>query len=130
MNKGAGKDRRLLLGLLGRAAGKGCYMTGKVESSRLQVGGERLAGAGRWESSPTTLLTDTHDHASCHPLPTPHLPLASPPLPSHTGPAANLLMGVVPTAYMRGSRETFFPGEMNFPRFTATLGERVGGHEP
>lgn len=35
-------------------------------------------------------------------------------------------MGVVPTAYMRGSRETFFPGEMNFPRFTATLGEGGG----
>ena len=49
---------------------------------------------------------------------------------THTGPAANLLMGVVPTAYMRGSRETFFPGEMNFPRFTATLGERVWASNP
>lgn len=73
-----------------------------------------------------TASQNSHDHASRHYLLTPPLPLVSS-LHTHTGPAANLLMGVVPTAYMRGSRETFFPGEMNFPRFTATLGERVGG---
>ena len=39
-------------------------------------------------------------------------------------PASCFLMGVMPCAYMRGSREPFglYPGEMNFPRFTAWLG--------
>ncbi|DBA97121.1 TPA: hypothetical protein ACH3X1_014891 [Trebouxia sp. C0004] len=39
-------------------------------------------------------------------------------------PFAAVVGSVFPAAYMRGSRETFglFPGEMNFPRFTAWMG--------
>ena len=45
------------------------------------------------------------------------------------GPAANLLMGVVPTTYMRGNRELLgLPSEtMNFPRFTVHEGGEGGG---
>lgn len=40
-------------------------------------------------------------------------------------PAANAVGSVYPAAYMRGMRQTFelYPGEQNFPRFTAWLGQ-------
>ncbi|KAG1679124.1 hypothetical protein FOA52_000479 [Chlamydomonas sp. UWO 241] len=47
------------------------------------------------------------------------------------GPAAYIQMAVVPATYMRGRREIFNPGEMNFPRFTAWLRvPTVASHVP
>ena len=40
----------------------------------------------------------------------------------HLMPLAVTLSTAYPSTYMRGSRETFSPGELNFPRFSAWLG--------